>query len=155
MRIFFDTEFIMRDNGVPELLALGMVKETGETYYVENGDVDVTTADVWVQTHVIPHLTGPIRALPQIAKEVRAFIGPTPELWAYYNTYDHLLLLQLLGGWRNTPEPARVCHDLATILMLGDRIAEQMPKQAGVAHNALADAYWVEATYATLMDRPI
>lgn len=152
MKIFFDTEFIMNEYDVPELLAIGIVREDGQTYYCENGNADLGGADEWVQENVLPYLTGPVRILPQIAREVRAFIGRDPEVWAYYNTYDHLLLLMLLGGWKGTPEPAHVCHDLETLLMLKGKTAEQMPmQQPQTLHHALHDAQWVADAYNALM----
>lgn len=142
MKIFFDTEFLDHGTHV-ELLALGAVREDGETFYAENGDCDLTKANDWVQANVIPHLTGPIHPLDRIARDFRQFCGGNPQLWAYFGTYDHMLVLNMYGGWMGTPEPMRVCHDVETLLVLCNQTAEQMPKTIGHAHNALNDAWWV------------
>src|SRR6187399_454502 len=144
MQIFFDTEFLVpAGNAVmPELLTIGLVNNLGQTYYAENGDCDITQANDWMQRNVIPHLTGPVKAKAQIAREVREFLQGTdgmPELWAYYGTQDHMLLLDLLGGWANTPEPARVCNELNTLFIITGYTAEEMPKNAGNEHHALDD----------------
>lgn len=146
MRIFFDTEFIIHKDTCT-LLALGAVRDDGLTFYAENGDCDITKADDWVQRNVLPHLTGPVYGQALLGVKFREFLGPTPELWAYFCTQDHMLILDLLGGWLPTPEPARVCHDLATLLLLKNMTEEQMPKIDGPAHNALVDARWVRAAY--------
>jgi hypothetical protein len=149
MRIYFDTEFIVPERGgvMPTLFTIGLVKANGETYYAENGDCDITTANEWMLLNVVPHLTGPVKTKDQIAREVREFLAPDPELWAYYCTHDHMLLLDLLGGWAGTPEPARVCNELNTLFVTHGYAAEHMPKNPGHEHNALDDAQWVRHAY--------
>lgn len=73
---------------------------------------------------------------PDTAVQDRNDIG----MWAWYGAYDHVCMVQSLWG-EMVKLPSHVpmlTHDLKSEAMrLGN---PEMPKQAGVEHNALADA---------------
>lgn len=61
-RVFYDTEF--RENGVTiDLLSIGIVRETGESYYavVSDADWDAVKKDDWLKENVWPGM--PVRGL--------------------------------------------------------------------------------------------
>jgi hypothetical protein len=91
-----------------------------------------------------------VRPLGQIRRMVSDFIQASHpadkdmdrdnvKMWAYYGAYDHVRLAQLWGPMINLPAHVpMLTHDLKSEAMrLGD---PKMPKQAGVEHDALADA---------------
>lgn len=56
MNIYFDTEFTGLDHKDPDLISLGCVAETGEVFYAEFTDYDISKCDDWVKEHVIANL---------------------------------------------------------------------------------------------------
>lgn len=137
MRIWFDTEFI-EDGKTIDLLSIGMVREDGETLYLESADCDKTKASTWVAENVLPHLDGRVVGRSAIADEVRIFAGSDPKFWAYYADYDWVVLCQLYGTMMDLPKGwPMYCRDLKQLVgktpLLG---------QPETAHNALSDAVW-------------
>lgn len=96
MKIYFDTEF-MEDGVTIELLSIGLVREDGQTYYAEPAEADRSKANPWVKENVLPYLTGPVKPRSVIAEEIREFVGPRPEFWTWYGSYDWVDLCQLYG----------------------------------------------------------
>ena len=140
LRIWFDTEFI-EDGKTIELLSIGMVREDGATYYAESAQADHSRADDWVKANVLVNLTGETKPRAQIAKDIVAFAGKSPEFWAYYADYDWVVLCQLYGRMIDLPKGFPMfCMDIKQRAM--DKGNPQLPKQTGTAHNALADAWW-------------
>jgi len=168
MRYFFDTEFI-EDGKTIDLLSIGIVSEDGRELYLENSEADLTKACPWVREHVftnmewapevqhtkevIAHcvfeficgvktqalssaLPPPWPALPMMDK---------PEFWAYFASYDWVVLCQLFGKMIDLPQgmPMR-CNDIAQVIKNGEDVPHMDP---GEAHNALYDAKWVKACY--------
>lgn len=78
-----------------------------------------------------------------IANEVRDFIQSTddPQLWANYGAYDHVALAQLWGPMVALPEgvPMFTCDIQQERARLG-LAWDELPKQEGSEHDALADA---------------
>ena len=150
MRVYFDTEFI-EDGRTIDLISIGLVREDGATYYAESAEADLSRASDWVRENVFPSLDGhgsKMRAV--IADEIRAFVGPDPEFWAYYADYDWVVLCQLYGRMIDLPDGwPMYCRDLK---QLADE--EGMPiKQEGSVHNALGDAQWVRDTHDEIIHR--
>ena len=146
-RIFFDTEFI-EDGKTIDLISIGMVRDDGETYYAESSDCDLSRADQWVKDNVLIHLRGgsAIKSRRQIAADIVAFAGPSPEFWAYYADYDWVVLCQLFGRMIDLPKGwPMFCRDLKQLA--GDTV---LPQQISTEHHALADAVWVSETFAAL-----
>ena len=148
MRIWFDTEFIERGGAYPiQIVSIGMVREDGAELYLESAEFDPAGASEWVRANVFDKLGPPSArvSLAEMRRRIIDFCGDAPEFWAYYSSYDWVVLAQLMGpmaelpaGW---PIWARDIKQLAW--SLGD---PDLPAQPAAAHNALADARWnVEA----------
>lgn len=118
----------------------------------------------WLMENVVPHLPKPhgdwnlhmpeswlfnyrdpaVKPRKQIADEVMDFIlaaGPDVQLWANYGAYDHVCLAQLWGRMVDLPEgvPMFTRDIQQERARLGLRW-DELPKQEGGEHNALADA---------------
>lgn len=138
MKIWFDTEFI-EDGRTIDLISIGMVREDGATLYRESSDVDLSRADDWVRTNVLPHLQGIGIPRAEIAKQIIKFAGDAPEFWAYYADYDWVALCQLYGRMINLPEGwPRFCRDFRQ-----EANGWRLPKQESGEHHALSDALWL------------
>lgn len=138
MKIWFDTEFLDLSDRV-ELLSLGAVREDGQVYYAERGECNVLEANEWVKRNVLPHLTGPVISEESMRNSFRAFVGHNPEFWAYYATYDAMLLFKLYGGFMQFPWN-QVVHDICTLALFHG--VKTQPMQTTTEHNALNDAKW-------------
>lgn len=177
MRIYYDTEFI--DNGVTiEFISIGMVREDGKTYYAVTDNLGTMVRAVknpWLRDNVVKYLPytfddwtvemdlfhedfHAIKPKDQIAKEIRKFCteNGTPELWAWYAAYDHVVLSQLFGRMLDLPEDMPMyTNDLKQELTrLG---SPRYPEQVSGAHNALEDARWNKllGEYLAKLDGPI
>lgn len=147
MRIWFDTEFI-EDGKTIDLISIGMVREDGETLYLENSQCNLFRASPWVKENVIPHLQGGIRLKNRhdIAWCVQKFAGEKPEFWGYYADYDWVVLCQLFGTMMDLPDGwPMYCRDIKQLCdMLGN---PKLPEQGKGEHHALADAKWNRRAY--------
>lgn len=151
MRYFFNTEFI-EDGRWIDLLSIGIVADDGRELYLENREANFNKASDWVMEHVFPNMlwTPSVQmAHINIAHEVRKFCNPptwgNPEFWAYFSSYDWVVLCQLFGRMVDLPAnwPKR-CNDIAQVVPKGADVPVLLP---GEAHNALADAKWVKAVW--------
>lgn len=145
MRYFFDTEFI-EDGKTIDLISIGIVAEDGREYYAEASECDLSKASQWVKDNVFPTLTGTHTFRRDIAEGIVRFCGDSPEFWAYYASYDWVVLCQLFGTMMQLPNgwPMYVLD----LKQESKRLAlPNFPKQEGGAHNALADAHWVRDMY--------
>lgn len=142
-RIFFDTEFI-EDGQTIDLLSIGLVREDGTTYYAEPAEADRSRASDWVQEHVLPTLTGPIKPRTVIAREIVEFVGNAPEFWAWYADYDWVALCQLYGRMVDLPEGwPFYCRDFKQVC---DERGINL-SQDDSNHNALGDAQWLAGVW--------
>lgn len=147
MRVWFDTEFI-DDGRTIDLISIGLVAEDGREYYAENEDADHSRACPWVRANVLPHLTGPLRSRRQIAADLTEFCGRDPEFWAWFASYDWVVLAQIYGRMMDLPEQwPMYCLDVRQLMhSLGDpRIID--PKKT---HHALDDARWTRDVWRQL-----
>lgn len=150
MRIFFDTEFY--ENGITiGLISIALVREDGARYAAEVPNANwLCDFDTWLVENVKPHLRGGDRVKPRetIANEILAFVGESPEFWAYYADYDWVVLCQLYGRMINLPKGwPMFCRDVRQLV--DDRTDVVMPKNEG-AHDALADALWCREAHRLL-----
>ena len=143
MKIFFDTEFI-EDGVTIDLLSIGLVKENGDSIYMESSEADHSKASQWVKENVLPQLGKQKREFtrPEIRSEILKFVGAEkPEFWAYYADYDWVAFCQLFGTMMDLPKGwPMYCRD---IKQLCDSMGNpRLPKQKEGHHNALQDAAW-------------
>jgi hypothetical protein len=160
--IYYDTEFI-EDGRTIDLISIGMVREDGAELYLVNRDMPVRRIrkHQWLMANVVPHLPKScgevrmvqpkswlfnyadpaVRTRAEIAARVRRFITDTtsPQLWAWYGAYDHVVLAQLFGRMIDLPTGIPMwTNDLRQEV---ERLCNPpMPQQASGAHDALADA---------------
>lgn len=141
MKIFFDTEFIENGKTI-ELISIGMVREDGRTYYAESMECDLSQAGGWVKKNVVPQLTGNGISRMAIKWEIMRFVGDKPEFWAYYCSYDWIVLCQLFGTMMQLPRDwPMYCNDIKQECMrLGNPQLHKMDETK--KHNALNDALW-------------
>lgn len=153
MKIWFDTEFI-EDGKTIDLISIGMVREDGAKYYIENAECDLERASAWVKQNVLPHLAGGASRIRryQIAEDIRNFAGEKPEFWAYYADYDWVALCQLYGTMLDLPKGwPMYCRD---VKQLCDSVGNpKLPKQTSQEHNALLDATWTKEAWEWLSGR--
>ncbi len=153
MRYWIDTEFIDDGRSI-ELISLGVVAEDGRTYYAQSDEFDARRCDAWVRANVLPHLepagAPSWRSRARIAGDLRAFVDPEPEFWAYHASYDWVVVSQLFGPLTDRPRgwPTR-CRDVAELAALFPAVGR--PPEPEPAHHALADARWVAAYWRELV----
>lgn len=149
MKYFFDTEFIEQPNTI-DLISIGIVAEDGREYYAENWAIPWNKANGWVLDNVKPHLKGGEWELDrfQMRKDILAFAPPEekPVFWAYYGAYDWVVFCWLFGAMVDLPKgyPMYVRDIKQWCDQLGN---PRLPKQEGIAHNALDDARWNMIAY--------
>lgn len=171
MRYFYDTEFI-EDGKTIDMISIGIVDETGRSYYAISTEFNAKKASKWVKDNVLAHLPprhvnlSDVSVSPrlkeeslawksrlQIRNELLHFINQDfglPEFWAYYADYDHVALCQLFGtmmdlphGWpMYTRDIKQLCDSLGN---------PELPKQDEAEHHALADARWNKKAFDFLM----
>ncbi|WP_462188638.1 MULTISPECIES: polyadenylate-specific 3'-exoribonuclease AS [unclassified Frankia] len=148
-RFFYDTEFIERtDTGHHwlDLVSIGIVSEDGtQRYYAVSTEFDPSWAVPWVRRNVIDQLPSPSgeawKPRARIRDEVAALLtaGGTPELWAWYGAYDHVVLCQLFG--RMPALPAQLPRFTRDLRQLWEEVGRPvLPAPPPNAHDALADA---------------
>lgn len=153
MRIWFDTEFI-EDGKTIDLISIGMVREDGETLYLENLSADLGRASQWVQENVIVSLDLAKHGVArhELGPKIREFAGEAPEFWAYYADYDWVVLCQLFGTMMELPAGwPMYCRDLKQFCDSFGNPA--LPEQLSGEHHALADAQWTRRAWQFLNDK--
>lgn len=163
-RVFcYDTEFI-EDGQTIDLISIGIVCDDQREYYAVNADMPVNriVEHSWLKEFVWPQLpiqwngdhptvyldkrSSLVKPKWVIANEVRDFItevipmGDSPQLWADYGAYDHVVLAQLFGPMINLPDGIPMfTHDFRQLRgqLPG---AWKEPQQSIGTHNALEDA---------------
>ncbi|KID28008.1 polyadenylate-specific 3'-exoribonuclease AS [Prauserella rugosa] len=145
MRFFYDTEFI-EDGVTIDLVSIGVVDETGRSFYAVSTEFDPGKAGKWVREHVLDKLPKPAdpawRSRQRIRDDLLEFFGKPSdgiELWAWYAAYDHVALAQLWGPMPKLPRQLpRFTRDLRQ--RWEDVGKPTLPKAPADAHDALADA---------------
>jgi len=154
MKFWFDTEFF-EDGHIIELISIGIVAEDGRTYYAEVAGAEyIANKSDWLRENVQPHLTGDTKYRSTIREEIVEFVGENPEFWAYYASYDWVVLCQLFGRMIDLPKgwPMFV-RDVKQLCV--DCGNPNLPKQSGAEHSALADALWTRKAWDFLMRHDI
>lgn len=163
MKYYFDTEFL-EDGETIDLISIAFVAEDGREYYAVNNDADWDRIreDKWLMKNVVNQLPDPLDWKPkaQIAAEVLEFLlagDGSPELWAWFSAYDHVVYAQLWGKMIHLPAGLPMhTNELKTLLhwalpKVQDRSG--FPAQAEGLHDALADARHVKVRYDWIMER--
>jgi hypothetical protein len=80
----------------------------------------------------------------RIATEIAHFVlaEPNPQLWAYYPSYDHVVMCQLFGTMMDLPRgfPMRT-RDLMDLVEDGGHVLADLPQKEN-EHKAIDDARW-------------
>src|SRR5277367_3332583 len=95
--IFLDTEFSSLDPYEGEILSIGLIKPSGEAFYIEL-EYDGPVSD-WVKEHILPTLKGPKFSREEAKRKIKEFIGDSkPYMVAYVNQFDDVYFHKLFQG---------------------------------------------------------
>jgi hypothetical protein len=149
-RYFYDCEFI-EDGRIVDLVSIGVVDEYGREFYAVSTEFDDSRAVPWVRRNVLDKLPSPgdpvwlsrerIRdgLYEFLLEPVRGRPREQLELWAWYASYDHVVLAQLWGRMPALPrEIPRFTKDLRQLW--DDEGRPPLPEAAERRHDALVDA---------------
>jgi len=174
-KIFFDTEFTGLHQGTT-LISIGLIAETGETFYAELTDYDKTQINDWLKENVIDKLTNQVMLNNSIegTKDVRCKCDTAMlkvyltewlkqfkavEMWSDCLSYDWVLFNQIWGHAFNIPEnvyyiPFDICTVFEMIGINPDVSREKFGCGEVYAempkHNALWDARVIKMCYEKL-----
>lgn len=109
-KVFFDTEFTGLHQGTT-LISIGLIADSGETFYAELTDYDDAQVDDWVRDNVIsklyldgsyPHDISALLIKGDkyvVADELKRWLSQFPkvEMWSDCLSYDWVLFCQLFG----------------------------------------------------------
>lgn len=150
MLYWFDTEFLQSGSGKIQLVSIGIVREDGQTFYMESSEFNEADANDFVKREVLPRL-GPRekrKTRAEIRQALIEWVGSDiPTFVAYYAAYDAVCLFELLGSFETQPAGwPKIVWDLKQeILRLGNPDLPNQDKKG--EHNALADAQWLRDAY--------
>jgi hypothetical protein len=174
-KVFFDTEFTgLRQQTT--LISIGLVAETGETFYAELTDFDRSQVDNWIHDNVIKNLFLEDEKLVKDGskwtikgnkvKVKNALIEwfaqfDEVEMWSDCLAYDWVLFCQLFGGAFNIPSNIYyIPFDISTLFKV-KRIDPDIKREMFAygdslhgdekKHNALWDAKVIRSCYLKLM----
>jgi 3' exoribonuclease, RNase T-like len=151
--VYIDTEFIQHAQGI-ELVSIGLVKVSGESYYAISNGFRAELASVWVQENVLAQLETdvPRKSLAQIKQEIPVFVGnQVGEFWGYFVTCDWYLMLQLYGGLPALPyNLPTYCRELRQEIDRLRLTEKDLPTRQN-SHHALADAQWCREVHERVM----
>ncbi len=171
MKIWYDTEFLEQGPSNPiRLISIGMAREDGAELYAINSDMHpgLITHHDWLNKHVVKYLpinskgtnwdydhkeAKYLRTRSQIREEVKHFVLNSlsePQLWAWYGSYDHVVLAQLFDTMAKLPTGFPMwTNDLRQEFerLPGD-IA--VPHQNINLHRAIDDARWCRETWRSI-----
>lgn len=177
MKYFYDTEF-NEDGKTIDLISIGIVAEDGREFYAVSAEFDTrrVAKDWWLMQNVMSsighetfvvcdfqgapiirdfRLTTPYAMTRlQMRDEILKFLGDDadPEWWAWYSSYDHVALIQLLAG-KMIDQPKGWPYTTMDISQLHKFLkCPEMPQQPSGKHNALEDAKFNVVRYNYLMD---
>lgn len=131
-RVFLDTEFSGLHQATT-LISIGLIAETGQTFYAELTDYDQAQVDGWLKENIIDKLIldGSTNAayleewiLQGTAKDVREALVEwfkqfeNVEIWSDCLAYDWVLFCQIFGHAFNIPK--NICYipfDICTLFV--------------------------------------
>ncbi len=150
VKYFFDTEFVeYQDRLIP--VSIGVISESGNTYYAEFDTDWERWASPWVLENVKPHLEGNPKSVQQVREELIRYAGSLDcQFWAYFASSDWVVMCQVMGSLKNLPgnwQP--FVMDLAWLDPSLKKI-RAVPFHNLKAHHALWDARELRHRYQTL-----
>ena len=173
MKVFFDTEFtgLHKDT---TLISIGLVSESGQTFYAELTDYDESQIDDWLQENVINNLVMKQRNehydhiideetwikgnKSKVASHLVKWLSQWErvEIWSDCLAYDWVLFNDLFGHAFNIPKnvyyiPFDICTLFALRNIDPDISREEFSGIEGNKHNALHDAQVIKACYWKLL----
>lgn len=178
-KIFFDTEFTgLHQNAT--LISIGLIAETGQTFYAELTDYDKSQIDEWLQENVINNLTldylksnienagvtdttdsNNIKyqgAKSHLKVELEKWFSQfdAVEMWSDCLAYDWVLFNQIFGHAFNIPKNIYyIPFDLSSLLKIygydPDLSRKEFSGSDEPNHNALSDAKMIKACFDKVM----
>lgn len=178
-KLFFDTEFTGLHQNTT-LISIGIVAESGETFYAELTDYDKSQIDAWLQLNVINNLmyndlpndgiileysaenvkmkanTNSVKE--QLDKWLSQF--ENVEIWSDCLSYDWVLFNQIFGHAFNIPKNVYyIPFDVCTLFKIKGINPDISREKFGCGevytemkkHNALWDAHVIKMCYDKLM----
>lgn len=172
MRFYLDSEFL-EDGATIMPISLALVSEDGRELYIEfvfDEERVRNFSDPFVRDNVLPHLrVAPSERLTveQARVRVEEFLlngqrmtavprrtVERPEIWAYFASYDWVLLCRLWGRMTDLPRWMPMhCMDLQQSFVESGAPENVKPAKFDVEHDALADARWARDFHAALEQR--
>ena len=169
-KIFFDTKFTGQHHNTT-LISIGLIAETGETFYAELTDYDKSQIDDWIRDNVIDNLL--IKENSTVGLDypnTRIVTGATPsvklyltewiakfgevEMWSDCLSYDWVLFNRIFGHAFSIPGNVYyIPFDICTMFKLSgidpDINREVFSEYKGETkkHNALHDAIVIKACF--------
>lgn len=167
-KVFFDSEFTGLHQSTT-LISIGLIAESGETFYAELTDYDRTQVNDWILENVINKLV----LMPydvkqskkkmtasgdkaQVANWIREWMSQFEqvEIWSDCLSYDWVLFCQLFGHAFNIPKNVYyIPFDICTLFKIkGINPDINREEFAGIQsrdqkHNALWDAEVIKECY--------
>lgn len=172
-KIFFDTEFTGLHQNTT-LISIGLIAETGQTFYAELTDYDKSQIDDWLQKNVIENLlnqsmlnnsyegTENVRCkcdTPLLKLYLEQWLSQFEEveIWSDCLSYDWVLFNQIFGHAFNIPKNVYyIPFDICTLFQLQgidpDVNREDFAdfKTNSRKHNALHDARVIRECFVKL-----
>jgi hypothetical protein len=169
-RYYLDTEFIDDGNASKlELISIGIVCDDGRELYLVSNEFKLEDCGDWLRENVLnqlpprphhPDRSGPWRTRAEIADAIRDFVidpgnDVKPEFWAFFASYDWVLMTQLFGRMINLPPHFPwLVNDLkvwAKHMGYTGKFKELLPNSGH--HDALADARWNRDVHKILLEK--
>lgn len=173
-KVFFDTEFTGLHQNTT-LISIGLIAETGQTFYAELTDYDKSQVDDWLQENVISKLylsefdnsssaeKWTLKADREVVKNgLEKWFSKFEkvEVWSDCLSYDWVLFCQLFGHAFNIPKNVYyIPFDICTLFKVKgfdpdisrEDFTKELFKDRKInKHNALYDAQVIRACYAKL-----
>lgn len=167
-KVFFDTEFTGLHQNTT-LISIGLVAESGETFYAELDDYDKSQVDEWIQGNVIDKLHLNQKGLIARANDSEYFGNKNQlatylgiwlsqfqqvEIWSDCLSYDWVLFCQLFGHAFKIPKnvyyiPFDICTLFKAKGINPDINREEFAeiKDRNQKHNSLWDAQVIQSCY--------
>lgn len=170
MKIFFDTEFTGLHQNTT-LISIGLISESGQSFYAELTDYDKSQIDDWLKVNVIDNLLLTTKENLQYTegdcvwvrcdtKNLKGFLEQwlsqfqNVEMWSDCLSYDWVLLNQIWGHAFNLPKNIYyIPFDLCTLLKVKNIDPDINREEfSGMSHNsqkhnALWDAKVIRSCY--------